>query len=133
MQAQGIASTVLRNKKGVKVHLISTGAIVQRLLVPDARGRLRDVVLGFDNPADYNVCPASPDLNYNRLYMYGGCRRVYENAWVCAGVWANVHMCVRIRPYGTYLSFSKVCRCWLVPHSQAAAAVKSTAHPLHLL
>lgn len=50
-----VASVVLKNKHGMEVHLISTGAIVQRLLVPDKHGNILDVVLGFDDPKLYGV------------------------------------------------------------------------------
>lgn len=32
-------ATVLKNKAGVEVHVLSTGAIIQRLLVPDKDGQ----------------------------------------------------------------------------------------------
>lgn len=46
---------VLRNANGMEVHLLSTGACVQRLLVPDGAGGTVDVMLGFDDPESYRV------------------------------------------------------------------------------
>lgn len=46
---------MLQNDNGMEVHLIQTGAIVQRLLVPDAGGNIIDVVAGFDDPALYQA------------------------------------------------------------------------------
>lgn len=55
LQALAIESVVLRNGNGIEVHLIQTGAIVQRLLVPDATGQTIDVAAGFDDPNLYLV------------------------------------------------------------------------------
>lgn len=44
---------VLRNGKGVEVHILRRGATIQRLLVPDRAGKIDDVVLGFDDEAPY--------------------------------------------------------------------------------
>ena len=49
------APLVLTNKNGMQLHVTNVGAAVQRLLVPDAQGLLQDVVMGFDNPALYQV------------------------------------------------------------------------------
>ena len=46
-------TVVLKNKAGVEAHIIPTGAVIQRLLVPDAQGRVADVVLGFDEVEPY--------------------------------------------------------------------------------
>lgn len=43
----------LENKKGMKAQVIDFGAILVRLFVPDAKGELRDVVLGFDQVSGY--------------------------------------------------------------------------------
>lgn len=49
-------AVVLRNQNGAEAHILSTGACVQRLLVPSATtGELADVLLGFDEPAFYAV------------------------------------------------------------------------------
>lgn len=44
----------------MEVHLIETGAIVQRLLVPDAKGEIGDIVTGFDDETDYANNTYSP-------------------------------------------------------------------------
>ena len=46
---------MLRNGNGMELHVLRTGAAVQRLLVPDAAGSLTDVVLGFDNETAYEA------------------------------------------------------------------------------
>lgn len=43
----------LRNGKGMQASVTNVGAILVKLLVPDAQGRLEDVVLGFDRGEDY--------------------------------------------------------------------------------
>ncbi len=43
----------LRNAQGMMVRAISYGAIVTEVHVPDRQGQLADVVLGFDNLAQY--------------------------------------------------------------------------------
>lgn len=46
---------VLRNANGMEVHLLRTGACVQRLLVPTGDGSAVDVMMGFDDPESYRV------------------------------------------------------------------------------
>ncbi|HVH69219.1 MAG TPA: aldose epimerase family protein [Gemmatimonadales bacterium] len=43
----------LRNAHGIELEAIALGGIILSLKVPDRQGRLEDVVLGFDTPADY--------------------------------------------------------------------------------
>lgn len=43
----------LKNKQGMEVAITNYGGTITRLLVPDKSGKLADVVLGFDNLADY--------------------------------------------------------------------------------
>ena len=43
----------LRNSKGATADISSYGGIVTSLKVPDRDGKLGDVVLGYDNLADY--------------------------------------------------------------------------------
>lgn len=43
----------LSGASGIQVELISYGAAVSKLLVPDREGKLGDVVLGYDSPEDY--------------------------------------------------------------------------------
>lgn len=47
------APVVLRNAHGVEVHVLRVGAAIQRLLVPDSRGELADIALGFDTAPQY--------------------------------------------------------------------------------
>jgi aldose 1-epimerase len=44
---------VLANNAGMRVAILSWGAIIQELHVPDARGNTANVTLGFDNLAQY--------------------------------------------------------------------------------
>ena len=44
---------VLKNSKGVEVHILAAGAVIQRLYVPDRLGKLEDIVLGFDSSEPY--------------------------------------------------------------------------------
>lgn len=43
----------MTNSKGMVVQMISYGARLQRIIVPDSKGNMGDVILGFDNLADY--------------------------------------------------------------------------------
>ncbi|MBP3729138.1 MAG: galactose mutarotase [Lachnospiraceae bacterium] len=47
----------LRNRRGFEAKIISLGASLRSLKVPDAKGRLRDVVLGYDEAAAYEKNP----------------------------------------------------------------------------
>ncbi|KAK9789392.1 hypothetical protein WJX73_000061 [Symbiochloris irregularis] len=59
-QAAAVDTTVLRNEHGVELHVIQTGAIVQKLIVPDAEGRMGDIVAGFNDLAHYDNNTYSP-------------------------------------------------------------------------
>src|SRR5262245_23562121 len=48
-----IEEYTLTNKGGVVLKLINRGATIAEIHVPDKSGKLADVVLGFDNVADY--------------------------------------------------------------------------------
>ncbi len=43
----------LSNENGMRVSILNFGGAIQQLLVPDAKGRLSDVVCGYDNLIDY--------------------------------------------------------------------------------
>lgn len=45
----------LKNDKSMEVKVIDYGAIITQILVPDRNGKLDDVVIGFDNIADYQT------------------------------------------------------------------------------
>lgn len=59
----------LENGNGMKVVVSDFGAILCKVLVPDAQGNLEDVVLGFDDVASYEVnssffgCVVGPSAN----------------------------------------------------------------------
>ena len=44
---------VITNKSGAHVNILSLGAAVQSIVVPDKNSELRDVVLGYDTPEEY--------------------------------------------------------------------------------
>ena len=46
---ESVIELTMTNKNGVGVHLISYGAAVTKLFVPDRTGKMDDVVLGFDH------------------------------------------------------------------------------------
>jgi aldose 1-epimerase len=50
---QSVQQFTLTNSKGASLGLITYGATVTSLIVPDKNGNMGDVVLGFDNIADY--------------------------------------------------------------------------------
>jgi aldose 1-epimerase len=43
----------LKNKQGVEVHYLNYGGIITHIFVPDKDGEMEDIVLGFDNPQNY--------------------------------------------------------------------------------
>ena len=49
---------MLRNRQGVAATVVAFGARLARLMLPDARGRSADIVLGFDTPAEYDASDA---------------------------------------------------------------------------
>jgi aldose 1-epimerase len=48
-----ISISTLRNSRGMEVTVITYGGILQSIKVPDRRGRIDNVTLGFDNLTDY--------------------------------------------------------------------------------
>jgi aldose 1-epimerase len=50
---EAVSVYTLRNAHGVELKAINYGGIIMSLKVPDRQGRLEDVVLGFDAPAEY--------------------------------------------------------------------------------
>ncbi len=48
-----VTAVVLANDNGMHVRLLSLGATIQSLAVPDADGELADVVLGYDSAQEY--------------------------------------------------------------------------------
>lgn len=61
----------ISNERGMCVQVMNYGAILVKLTAPDKRGRLEDVVLGYDNPAPYFCNPsffgATVGPNANRI------------------------------------------------------------------
>lgn len=43
----------LKNKNGMEVQVTNLGAVIVRLMVPDKKGKVADLVLGFDKAQDY--------------------------------------------------------------------------------
>lgn len=52
-EGKEISLYILSNGKGMKAEVTNLGAILVRVLVPDAAGRVDDLVLGFDNGESY--------------------------------------------------------------------------------
>lgn len=53
MTPDALRSFALRSTTGLEATILAHGATLMRLRAPDARGRLGDVVLGFDDPRAY--------------------------------------------------------------------------------
>merc|ERR1711977_261708 len=51
---------VLKNDKGVEVHVRPLGCLIQRLILPDQKGNKTDVVLGFEKLIPYTDSSISP-------------------------------------------------------------------------
>ena len=61
----------------MQVHVLPIGATIQRLLVPNGQGVAEDVVLGFDDPTQYQVriwhpALAGPAVLHITLSLNGG-------------------------------------------------------------
>src|SRR5690606_37928959 len=50
---RAVQAVTLANSRGDEATVLTLGATLQALWVPDARGERADVVLGHDEPADY--------------------------------------------------------------------------------
>lgn len=48
-----ITKYTLKNAGGMEVDILSLGAALRAIRVPDKDGKIRDVILGYDTPADY--------------------------------------------------------------------------------
>jgi aldose 1-epimerase len=53
MEGRKVQVFTLANRNGLKARLTNYGAVLMELQVPDRKGRLADVVLGFDGPQGY--------------------------------------------------------------------------------
>jgi aldose 1-epimerase len=58
--ATPIEQYILANSHGVELQAITYGGIITSLKIPDAKGRVADVVLGFDTPQGYLSDPPPP-------------------------------------------------------------------------
>ena len=58
---------ILKNDKGMEVCVTNFGGRVVSIMVPDKEGVLRDVVLGFDNVADYMEIPSDFGASIGRF------------------------------------------------------------------
>ena len=48
-------SVTISDGRGMSACILTYGATVQRLNVPDAHGDVKDVILGYDSPAAYDL------------------------------------------------------------------------------
>jgi aldose 1-epimerase len=53
-----VEAVVLSNQAGIHVKIMTLGAAIQSLLIPDRAGRAGDIVLGFDSPREYVQNPS---------------------------------------------------------------------------
>jgi aldose 1-epimerase len=60
-----VSEFVLRNARGAEVHFISYGGIITEIEVPDRRGRMTNVALGFGNLSDYEI--HNPDYRFGAI------------------------------------------------------------------
>ena len=66
----GYIPHILTNSKDMQVHILPIGATIQRIIVPNAEGRAEDVVLGFDDPRQYQVASDMPSYVMLELSLY---------------------------------------------------------------
>ena len=59
-QGKPIEMVTLKNKNGLELRAIAYGGTITSLKVPDRAGTVADIVLGFDNPAQYWADPPPP-------------------------------------------------------------------------
>jgi aldose 1-epimerase len=50
---ESVTLYTLKNAKGMEVHIMNYGGIIQKILTPDRTGKLEDVVLGFETLEEY--------------------------------------------------------------------------------
>ena len=48
-----VTAYILQNKNGMEAHILNYGAVIAKLYVPDRKGNLEDVLLGFDDMEGY--------------------------------------------------------------------------------
>jgi aldose 1-epimerase len=77
-----VKEAILRNGRGVDVHVISYGGIVSEIDVPDRRGRNANVALGFGNLAGYEA--RNQDYRFGAIIgRYAG--RIAGASFIVAG------------------------------------------------
>ncbi len=59
-QGTPVEMVTLKNKNGLELRAIAYGGTITSLKVPDRAGTLADIVLGFDDPAQYWADPPPP-------------------------------------------------------------------------
>lgn len=79
---QEVELYTITNKSGANVSLMTLGAGIQSLNVPDKNGVLGDVVLGFDCPEYYT----DPDLGYQGLVVGRYANRIRDAKFTLGGV-----------------------------------------------
>lgn len=76
-KGEKVTAFTITNSKGASLTVLNYGAVVSSIVVPDKKGELTDVVLGYDNIASYEENPphfgATIGRNGNRI---GGARFV---------------------------------------------------------
>jgi len=55
-QGELVDCYTFESKNGVETSIINYGAIITSFLVPDNKGRVADIVLGYDSLAEYEAC-----------------------------------------------------------------------------
>lgn len=75
----------ITNKNGASVSLMTLGAGIQSLYMPDKNGVMGDVVLGFDSPEPYT----NPDLGYQGLVVGRYANRIRDAKFSIDGVEYN--------------------------------------------
>ena len=83
-----VALYTLKNAAGMEVCITNFGGRIVSLMVPDRNGELRDVVLGFDNIADYQNVPSdfgasigryANRIDHGRLVIDGDTMQLPQN------------------------------------------------------
>lgn len=54
-EKQTVTKYTLQNRNGMEVSLLDFGAVIYEIMAPDKDGNFENIVLGFDNVADYEV------------------------------------------------------------------------------
>ncbi len=75
----------ITNKNGASVSLMTLGAGIQSLYMPDKNGVMGDIVLGFDSPEPYT----DPDLGYQGLVVGRYANRIRDAKFSIDGVEYN--------------------------------------------